>query len=137
MSSVTPSLEATLQRLREVRLTLLRMHKALLDSERSVYEQLYGPIQTRGEFFQLVIGHEWFNWLRPISQLIVQIDEALAAKEPITLSQAQELLTHTGTLLQPSKQGTTLGQRYYHTIQRDPNIALMHAALSDLLAIES
>ncbi|MDJ0734150.1 MAG: hypothetical protein QNJ47_08730 [Nostocaceae cyanobacterium] len=136
MSASDSSLDATIQHLQEVRLLLLRLHKALLDSERITYEQLYGNIPSKGEFFQLVIGHEWFSWLRPISQFIVQIDEALSAKEPITLNQANELLQEASTLLQPSNQGSTSEQRYYHAIQRDPNIALMHAELSKLLTSE-
>jgi hypothetical protein len=81
-----------------------------------------------------VIGDEWFDWLRPISQLIVQIDEALSVKEPITLDQVQELLAQVQQLMQPSKDGTTLEQNYYNAIQRDPDIAFMHADLKKLLA---
>jgi hypothetical protein len=129
--------DSTFQRLRQLRTALLRLHKALLDSERIVYEQLYGRIQTNGQFFQLVIEHDWFNWLRPISQFIVQIDEAVSAKEPMTLQQAKELLRQAKTLLQPSQEGSSSQQRYYSAIQRDPDIALMHAEVSKLLKDES
>jgi hypothetical protein len=87
MSSAHP-LDLSFQRLREVRAALLRLHKVLLNSERDVYEQLHGRIQSNGQFFQLVLEDEWFSWLRPFSQFIVQIDEALSAKEPITLDRA-------------------------------------------------
>ena len=134
MTDIDPALTATLQRLRQVRSLLLRLHKALLDSERIVYEQIYGQIQSTNEFFQLVLGHEWFSWLRPISQLIVQIDEFLSAKEPVTLGDARSLLTLVGQLLAPVETGTIAEQRYYQAIQRDPDIALMHAEVSTLLA---
>jgi hypothetical protein len=134
MSSSNPSLDSTLQRLREVRHLLLRLHKALLDSERIVYEQVYGQIQSNGEFLRLVIGHEWFNWLHHISQLIVRIDEVLFAKEAIAIEKPSELLAQTKDLLQPDNEGSALGQRYFHAIQRDPNIALMHGELSQMLA---
>lgn len=137
MSSTNSSLDRPFERLRELRSLLLRLHKALLDSERTVYEQVYGSIPSKGEFFQLVIGHEWFSWLRPISQFIVQIDETLSAKEPATLNQVNELLTKARTLLKPSVQGTPLEQRYYHAIQRDPDIALMHAEMSRLLVADT
>jgi hypothetical protein len=126
--------DTTLQRLGQARFALLRLHKALLDSERVSYEQTHGRIQSNSEFFRLVIGDEWFDWLRPISQLIVQIDEALSVKEPITLDQVQELLIQVQQLMQPSKDGTTLEQNYYNAIQRDPDIAFMHADLQKLLA---
>ncbi|MCA1994527.1 MAG: hypothetical protein LDL41_21155 [Coleofasciculus sp. S288] len=134
MSSTDSTLDLPFQQLREVRASLLRLHKALLHSERDVYEQFHGPIQSKGEFFQLVIGDEWFSWLRPFSQFIVQIDEALSAKEPITLHRANELLDEARSLVSLSEEGTTREQRYYQAIQRDPNIALMHADVSKLLA---
>lgn len=133
MSSANPPLDFPFQRLREVRAALLRLHKALLNSERDSYERLHGRIQSKGEFFQLVIQDEWFSWLRPFSQFIVQIDEALSAKEPITLDRANELLTEVRSLISPAEEGTLQQQRYFQAIQRDPNIALMHADVSRLL----
>ncbi len=136
MSSYDSSLEATLQRLRELRPALLRLHKALLESERVVYEQFHGRIQSKGEYFRLVIDHEWFSWLRPISQFIVQIDELLSAKEPVPLNKASALLDEARNLLRPSEEGTTLEKRYYRALQRDPGIALMHAEVSKLLGTD-
>src|ERR687886_1235844 len=133
MSSAHPPLNLSFQRLREVRAALLCLHKALLHSERDVYERLHGRIRSKGEFFQLVLEDEWFRWLRPFSQLIVQIDEALSAKEPITLDRANELLDEVRSLISPAEEGTTREQRYYQAIQRDPDIALMHADVSRLL----
>ncbi|MFQ4144763.1 hypothetical protein [Chlorogloeopsis sp. ULAP02] len=134
MSSHNPSLDATLQQLRQVRQALLSLHKALLESERVGYEQFYGRIKSKGEFFQLVVGHEWFDWLHPISQFIVQIDEVMSSKEPVTINQANQLLAEARMLLQPSEEGTTMQIRYYQAIQRDPDIAFMHAEVSKLLA---
>lgn len=133
MSADNLTLDFILQRLRNVRSLLLRLHKALLESERIAYEQIHGRIKSSGEFFRLVIDHEWFSWLRPISQFIVQIDELLSSKETPTFSAAHALLKQTRSLLQPAETGTTLEQNYFRAIQRDPTIALMHAELSELL----
>lgn len=129
--------DTTLQRLGQVRFALLRLHKALLDDERVNYEQTHGRIRSNGEFFRLVIEDEWFDWLRPISQFIVQIDEALSSKEPITLDLVNDLLAQTQQLLRPAENGTRLEQNYYQAIQRDPDIAFMHADLSRLLGAQS
>ena len=134
MSSADSPLDLSFQRLREVRAALLRLHKALLDSERDVYEQIHGRLQSKGEFFQLVLEDEWFSWLRPFSQSIVEIDEAVSAKDPITLDRANELLEEVRSLISPAEEGTTRQQRYFQAIQRDPDIALMHAEVSRLLA---
>ena len=136
MSSANSSLDSAFQRLRDLRALLLRLHKALLHSERAVYEQFHGRIPSSGEFFRLVIEHEWFSWLRPMSQFIVEIDDVLNAKEPMTLGQVQALLTKASTLLQPSSEGTSPEKRYYRAIQRDPDIALMHAEAKRLLQEE-
>lgn len=133
MEANNSSLELTLQQLRSVRAALLRLHKELLESERIVYEQFHGRIQSKGEFFRLVIEHEWFSWLRSFSQFIVQIDETLSAKEPVTLSQANELLEQARNLLTPSEAGTSLQKRYHSAIQRNPDIAMRHAEISKLL----
>ncbi|MEB3355246.1 MAG: hypothetical protein VKK04_00770 [Synechococcales bacterium] len=133
MSSAHSQLDFPFQRLREVRTALLKLHKALLHSERVVYEQQHGQIRSNGEFFQLVVSHEWFSWLRPFSKFIVQIDEALAAKEPVTLHQAKALLQEARSLVRPAEDGTATERRYFDAIQRDPDIAIMHAQVSSLL----
>jgi hypothetical protein len=136
MSSIDPSLNSVLDHLRQIRSSLLSLHKALLDSEQAAYEQVNGPINSKGELFQLVVSDEWFNWLRPISQFIVKIDESLAAKEPITLNEAQELREQAHTLLHPAEVGTEPEERYYRAIQRDPDVAFMHAQIMALLKQE-
>ena len=134
MSSTTPSLDTALQRLRELRLAILRLHKAMLDSERVLYEQFHGRIRTNSDFFQLVIADDWFSWLRPISQFVVQIDDVIFSKEPVTLEQVDALFEEARVLLQPAENGTTLEKGYFRSIQRDPDIALMHADVAELLS---
>jgi hypothetical protein len=123
-------------RLREIRPELLRLHKALLDSERIVYEQANGRIANSGEFFRLVISDEAFSWLRPISQFIVQIDELLdlRKKDKIEPESAAILLEKARLMIKPDENSfTPLGERYFQAIQRDPNIALMHADIAQKL----
>lgn len=129
----TNNLETKLQKLKEIRTAFLHLHKALLESERTVYEQVNGRIKSNGEFLRLVIGHEWFSWLHPISQFIVRIDELMAAKEPVTIEQADGMFAEAQNLLKPEVEGNTVEQRYYYAIQRDPGIAMMHAEVSELL----
>ena len=55
----------------------------------------------------------------------------------MTLHQANELLDEARSLVSPSEEGTTREQRYYQAIQRDPDIALMHAEVSKLLTSDT
>ncbi len=128
--------DSAITRLQTIRPELLRLHKALLDSERIVYEQTNGPITNSGEFFRLVIDDAAFSWLRPISQFIVQIDELLdlRKKESIEPESASILLEKARLMLKPNEYALTpLGERYFQAIQRDPNIALLHADISQKL----
>ncbi|PZV12374.1 MAG: hypothetical protein DCF22_12485 [Leptolyngbya sp.] len=133
MTSTNSALEPEIKQLREVRHGFLRLHKALLDAERETYEQHFGKIQTNGDFFQLVISHEWFNWLRPMSQFIVQVDELLDDKDAIAAGQIHDLMQQAQQLLKASEEGTLTEQRYDQAIQRSPDIAFMHAALLNSL----
>ena len=128
--------EATRRRLTEVRRALLRLHKALLDEERADYERVYGQV-TGGELLQLVINHEQFAWLRPVSELIVRMDEMLDAVEPATESDAGALLAGARTLLKPSEAGGGFGQKYFAAIQQVPDVVLAHREVTRLLYIGS
>ncbi len=123
------------QRLKEVREKLLVLHKALLDSERTSYELTHGAIPTPGAFLQLLINDASFAWLRPVTTLIVQIDEALAAKNPPASSQHfLQLIEDTKALLSPSREENVFWKRYAGAIQRDPGVAVLHREMERQLA---
>jgi hypothetical protein len=119
--------------MRELRLGLLRLHKTLLDAERDAYERVHGQV-TGGELLQLVINHEQFAWLHPISELIVRIDEMLDADEPATAAAAEALLAGARSLLKPSEAGDGFGQKYFAAIQREPDVVLAHREVTRILS---
>src|SRR5688572_31075698 len=96
-----PEQEALRQRLQELHGALLKLHKALLDSERIVYEKSMGPIQSPNHFFQLLTSDPYFAWLRSISQLIVAIDDTLDAKDPLTNADVDAVMNQSVFLLVP------------------------------------
>ena len=59
----------------QAREALLALHKTLLDHVRIEYEREHGRVENAGALLQLVVGDPAFEWLRPLSQLIVAIDE--------------------------------------------------------------
>src|SRR2546421_558790 len=109
------------ERLRGVSRALLRLHKALLDDERAQFERVRGRIESSGEFLQLVLHDEWFAYLRPLSALVVQIDELLDAKEA-TNEEASALIAQARAMLKPSETGNEFERRYYAAIQREPDV---------------
>jgi len=123
------------QRLSDLRETLLTLHKALLDSERTAYEIVHGDIASSGAFLQLLINDNWFAWLRPVTSLLVQIDEALAAKNPPrTDRELDQLMEDTRALLSPSRRADEFWKRYAGALQRDPGVAILHERLEKQLA---
>jgi hypothetical protein len=128
-----PDSDLARKRLTELRHSLLRLHKILLDSEKRTYEREHGPIPSRGAFFQLVIGDAWFSWLHRVSELVVQIDEMLDGEEPLTPVEAARVIEQAKLLLKPSEEGAEFGKRYWNALQRDPDVVLGHAEVKRLL----
>src|SRR5215475_12995721 len=108
---------AVRQPLQELRDALLDLHKALIDSERVVYETKVGPIKSPHHFFQLVSTDPWFAWLRLVSQLIVARDAALDADEPWTSDSVDMLMNESVFLLLPAERGGEFGERYMAALQ--------------------
>ena len=79
----------------------------MLDVERVAYERAFGRIESNGTLLQLLINDPWFAWLRPLSALIVQIDEWLEADDatPGSRELGESLLTKVREILRPSEEG--------------------------------
>lgn len=77
---------------------LLNIHKFLLDLEKSSYETKNGLISNNQEYFNLVINHEDFKWLRALSEIIALIDEE-SEQENINKQKVRDLLTNLKNLL--------------------------------------
>jgi hypothetical protein len=118
------------QPLQELRDALLDLHKTLIDSERPVYEANVGPIKSPHRFLQLLSSDPWFAWLRPVSQLIVAMDEALDSDEPLTGDNVAALMNESVFLLLPAERGGEFGERYVAALQRDPHVVLAHARVA-------
>lgn len=125
--------ESTVTKLKELRQTLLRLHKALLDYEREGYERQHGRIANSYEFLNLVMHNPWFTWLRHLSELIVQIDEVLDSRESPQESTALALIEHSRILLTPSEAGGEFQRKYFATVQDSPDVVLAHAEFAKVL----
>jgi hypothetical protein len=121
------------KRLEKIRVALLALHKALVDSERVSYEQTMGPIKSPNQFLQLLMKDPWFVWLQPLSHLIVSMDAVMDAKEPPADDAAVEaLLKEAWVLITPSESGEGFSRHYFDALQRDPNVILAHAEVTKL-----
>jgi hypothetical protein len=124
-----PTPEPRLQRLKAVRLALLRLHKALIDSERGVWERSRGPV-TSNELLKALLEDPFFAWLRPFSGLIVQIDEALAGSEAVSAEAARAFFEQARELIAVDEGDEPTVNRYDLVCRRDPNVLILHVELS-------
>jgi len=124
--------EGARQRLTELRHALLKLHKTLVDSERVGYEKTIGKIRSPNHFLQLLTTDPWFAWLRPLSQLIVAMDEALDADEPLTVAKVDALAQQAKLMLVASETSEGFSGHYHEALQRDPDVVLAHAEVVKL-----
>ena len=83
LSCMTPREE-----IEAVRAEALGLHKKLIDAARLRYEALHGAVESPGEMLRLVAFDPEFAWLRPLTRLILEMDETLEAKAPPTATDA-------------------------------------------------
>jgi len=118
-------------RLFDLRLGLLRLHKALLDHERINFERVSGRVSS-GELLQLVITHPQFAWLRMISALATQIDEILASEEQVSDEEVTNLIVKTRQLF-TSFDNEEFRHKYQTALQKEPEVVMAHSELMKLL----
>ena len=119
-------------RLFKVREALLNLHKELLNVERKRYEHKAGPVGNEFEFFRLVTGDPSFAWIGPMTTLIVQIDEKVASKEPITAGDVEGLYAETRSLL-ASPEESPFKTEYTQLLQENPGLVMKHSAVMQAL----
>jgi hypothetical protein len=130
----TPLVAAALAmaRLRAWRVSLLALHKRLIDAERIRYERVRGPIGGPHQALHLLMHDEWFAWLRPVGALIVRIDERLADDTPIAPEELQGWAADIRALVR-SDALEPFGVRYRQVLQDVPDVVVAHGQLVALL----
>jgi hypothetical protein len=111
--------------LKDLRQGLLRLHKTLLDWERAAYERTHGR-QTSNALLEALLQDPQFAWLRPISQLVVRIDEMLEDEIPPGQNDLEAVLAHVRDLTAPNETGNAYEQRYFTALQEHPDAVFAH-----------
>lgn len=103
----------------ETRDALRDLHRALIGAARAQYEREYGAVGGPAELLRLLSEDAFFEWLRPLSRMIVEFD----AEQSVSRAAVE-------ALLRPS---SSFGQRYSAVLQEDPQVAGSHARLRGAL----
>ena len=121
--------------LNDLRQALLRLHKTLLDWERGGYERIHGR-QSSHDLLNALLNDPQFAWLRPISQLIVRIDELLGEKTPPMRNDVDAVVSQVKALTSPNAEGDIYQRRYDTVLQEHPDAVFAHRDVLALLKEE-
>ena len=130
MNPITPETRDLLGKLRDL---LLEQHKLLLDRERAIYEKANGPVDGPGPFLALALGDPNFAWLKQISALVIEIDEALSRRSQAGQPEADAIVAQVRELMKPREEGTDFQVRYYDALQESPDVVILQCRIEQLL----
>jgi hypothetical protein len=134
-SSASPSER---EQILTVRHALLALHKILLELERQRFERANGRITDMFQLLNLTINDPAFAWLRPLSTLIVDIDEKLDDKDnPMTSAQVEATRREIRELLSANQVGNDFQRNYHWALQESPEAVISHGGIVKLLAVRS
>jgi hypothetical protein len=116
----------------DLRQALLRLHKTMLDWERAGYERIHG--RTSGHpLLQAILTDPQFAWLRPISELIVRIDELLEGDDMDLAADGGPIVAEARRLVTPAEQEGPHARRYELALQEHPDAVLAHRDVASVL----
>ena len=117
-------------RVRALRLALLTLHKTLIDTERRRYEKDHGRIESPHAALRLVLEAPAFQWLHPLAEVIVQMDEKMAEDGAIGVPESEAFVDRVRHLLHGDGRHEHFGQEYQRTLQESPEVVMAHAEVA-------
>jgi hypothetical protein len=121
------------QLLIDLRKALLNLHKTLLEWERTAYEKIHGRTSP-GALLTALMNDPQFAWLRPLSELIVRIDESLE----IDTMEGPEvdvngIVALAGSVIAADEHGDAAAQRHHQAMQEYPDAVFAHRGVTTVL----
>jgi hypothetical protein len=107
-----------------LRKDLMELHRTLVSCERAGYERRAGQVNAAA-FLRVLIEDEAYAWLRPLSSLIVRMDDEDG--------DAGALLAEARALVRPDFTGTPFQTRYAWLIEQSPDVAYAHGVAKQAL----
>jgi hypothetical protein len=120
-----------------LRRALRELHRALVEraSRDHVWKQQRLAQPDPGELLQMLTKDPEFDWLRGLSELMVEIDVA-RDNEDTRDRFAPSVRTAVERFISPPAEGTAgdeFAQRYWPYVQQDPQVAMAHGALKQAI----
>jgi len=118
------------QALRDVSKALLPLHRALIEAAREDYAFAVAPVKP-SQLLQLLTDDPFFVWLKPVTALIVNIDEM--ARTDFEASDILAIADRVDALFGAKAEGA-FSTQYIPMLQREVDITIGHAALRNAAA---
>lgn len=122
----SPERAAMRAALRAVSKLLLPLHRALIEGAKEDYAFAFGEVAKPSQLLQLLTDDPFFAWLRPVTALIVDIDEM--ARTDFQASDVAVIADRVDHLFGP-KAEEGFWQQYVPMLQRNVEVAISHATL--------
>ena len=116
--------------LRELSKALIPLHRRLIEEAKSDYAFAHGPVESPSRLLQLLQSDPFFDWLKPITTLIVDIDEM--TRTDFAEEAAREIGARADRFF-GSEADETFAARYIPILQRDVDVAIGHAAVRKII----
>ncbi|MGY2892611.1 hypothetical protein [Deinococcus sp. UYEF24] len=113
---------------------LRHFHSALLDVAKSEYEFSQGHIDGPFALYSLVMNHESFQWLRPLSGLMATLDEVTDSKTELTARNVHDVEHALGLLMGSVGTEFTDFRAGYARASADPKVKETESKWRELLA---
>lgn len=116
---------------------LRELHRALMERARRDYERDHLQVLNPGRLLQLLASDPYFDWLRALSELMVDIDSIRDA-EPAPLdelaSAVQPAVEHLISAPDTAEAAGSFAKHYWPYVQDDPHVAMAHTGVKQALA---
>ncbi|HEU4582667.1 MAG TPA: hypothetical protein VFS67_30630 [Polyangiaceae bacterium] len=108
------------------------LHKALLSEGRRAFEAEHGPVGGALHLLHLLVHEPAFAWLRPLSELMADLDSLLALESSPNSDEQGDLRAELEELLSPANSGLWAALTAF--IQSAPDVAGAYARVRQILA---
>ena len=126
----TPVRAELREALRSVSKALLPLHRALINAAREDYTFAYEPV-TPTQLLGLLGDDPFFAWLKPVTAIIVDIDEM--ARRDFERADVDAVLGRIDRLFGTSPE-EAFAEQYVPILQRGVDVAIGHAAVRQAVA---
>lgn len=117
--------------LREVSRLLIPLHRAVIEAAKDDYAFAFGPIGQPTHLLRLLGDDPFFAWLKPITALIVDIDDM--SRRDFDSAEVGSVVERIDSMF-GSAAGPEFAKQYVPILQRSVDVAAGHAALRNAVA---